>query len=279
MFKRRFIFDTDWCEDCDDCVALRFLIRNLDEDHLLLGINVNATTELSYASLKAFIEREGVDCPIALDEPKFEGLKSSYHENMAKGSPYVNADGEKSLEFYKRVLEENENVEILSVGFLNSIESVFKTYPHLIKKVKRIWIMGGKWDEQGGSEYNFNAYPVAVQASRYVVNELDVSKCYLGWEVGHDVYTGSKLSTKDMLGRALADFGCENGRPSWDPLLIMGALKDKYPTAFFREGGKEFVDENGKNYFEKSDCLRSSYLVKLYDNAYYEQIIDEVIKE
>ena len=66
--ERKFILDTDWYTDCDDCAALRYLVRKLDGGHKLLGVNVNAPTEFSYASVKAFLGNEGVDCPIAVDD-------------------------------------------------------------------------------------------------------------------------------------------------------------------------------------------------------------------
>ena len=235
---RKFILDTDWFTDCDDCVALRFLIRSLDEEHRLLGINVNATTEYSYASLKAFLENEGRAYPIALDEPYYHSEYLFYQGDMAKGSVYTNADGENSVDFYKRLLEQNDEVEILSIGFLSSIAKVFQTYPHLTKKVKKLWIMGGKWDEQGGVEYNFTCEgeeaKVARQATCFVVNELDIPKTFLGVEVACDIFTGSKLSENDMLGKAVKDYLCKSaevrkeqgqtlpkdfyirGRESWD---------------------------------------------------------------
>ena len=53
---RKFIFDTDWFTDCDDCVALRFLARNLDKEHQLLGVNVSARSEDAYVSIYAFLQ-------------------------------------------------------------------------------------------------------------------------------------------------------------------------------------------------------------------------------
>lgn len=297
--QRKFILDTDWFTDCDDCVALRFLIRSLDEKHRLLGVNINATTEYSYASMKAFMENEGKAYPIALDEPYYVSSDLFYQETMAKDSLYTNEDGEKTLDFYKRILENNDSVEILSIGFLSSIAKVFQSYPHLLKKVKRLWIMGGKWDEQGGKEYNFNADGVesVIQATRFVVNELDVEKVFLGFEMGYDVFTGSKLTENDMLGKAVKEFLCKSlnkekelgltapkdytkrGRESWDPMLILAAFYDKYEGAYAYEKGKAFVGESGENYFEKDKNGIDRYALKTHSSAYYEQIIDEIIKE
>ncbi|MBR2375357.1 MAG: nucleoside hydrolase [Clostridia bacterium] len=276
---RKFILDTDWFGDCDDCVALRFLVRNMDETHQLLGVNINAATEKAYASLRAFLDNEKVSYPIGIDEPYYWISKTYYQENMAGDSPYTNADGEKSIDFYKRLLEENDDVEILSIGFLSSIANVLQAYPHLIKKIKKLWIMGGYWEVQGGLECNFSyhEHPVATKATQFIVNELQVEKSYLGFEVGVGVYTGSQLSETDMLGRALKDHGCTKGRDSWDPMLVMAALDDKYPGAFGYQYGKAFADETGRNYFENDENGVDRYALKIHDNAYYVQAIDEVI--
>ena len=282
---RKFILDTDWFTDCDDCVALRFLLRNLDEGHRLLGVNVNATTEYSYASLKAFMDNEGVSYPIALEDPihtpSADGYNFAYQINMAKGSTHTNAEGESSLTFYKRMLEENEDVEIISIGFLTSLAKTFQAYPHLAKKVKRLWIMGGKWDEQGGLEYNFccNGNPEVINASRFIVNELDVEKIFLGGELGADVFTGSRLPQEDMLGKSLKDYGCINGRQSWDPMLVLAALYDKYKDAYDYEVGRASLGKRGESYFQPDKNGGDRYALKGKDNAYYEQTIDEIIKE
>ena len=132
--------------------------------------------------------------------------------SVAKGSTHTNAEGEGSLTFYKRMLEENEDEEIISIGFLTSLAKTFQAYPHLVKKVKRLWIMGGKRDEQGGLEYNFccNGNPEIINASRFIVNELDVEKIFLGGELGADVFTGSQLSKEDILGKSLSIFKLED---------------------------------------------------------------------
>lgn len=278
---RKFILDTDWFTDCDDCIALRFLLRNLDEKHQLLGINVNATTEYSYASVKAFLEEAGVDYPIALDEEDMYSGATRYQKNMAHGSVYTNKDAEKSVEFYHRILEENDGVEILSIGFLSSIEKVFRQYPELAQqKIKRIWAMGGKWDEEGGFEYNISGggNKLAINASRFLINEALCPITFLGFEVGATVITGRHLREKgDILFKAMQDYGTPEGRASWDPLLIMAGINDKYLDSFDFIKGNAYIDEHGKNYFTESADGKHQYIVKTKEDSYYEQIIDSFL--
>jgi hypothetical protein len=278
---RKFIFDTDWFTDCDDCVALRFLARHLDKEHILLGVNVNAPSAYAYASVRAFLENEGVSCPIAVDTDAPYKAETRYQENMAKGSPWTNADGERSLEFYKRVLEENDEVEILSVGFLSSLAQVLKAYPHLVKKIKTLWCMGGDWSKQGGREYNFvcGANPYAMDASRYIVNEVRCPQVFLGFEVGESVITAGNMPTTDMLGKAMHDWGAGEGRSSWDPMLVMLAFEDIYEGAFGRVHGRARVAENGGNYFEEDENGYQAIVVKNRPDAYYAEVIDGCVKD
>lgn len=278
---RKFILDTDWFTDCDDCVALRFLARNLDKTHRLLGVNVNVHTPYAYDSVCNFLQNEGVDCPVAVDENGIYAGHTRYQKNMAGDKRLENNVAERSLDLYKKLLEENDDVEILSIGFLNSLAAVLKTYPHLVKKIKTIWCMGGDWSKQGGKEYNFSCGDDrrAIDASRFIVNEVECKQVFLGVECGVDVITGGNLSEKDMLGKAMHDWGAANGRSSWDPMLIMAAFDDKFNGAFDHVVGKASVDEKGLNYFEEKESGDQAYVIKKRPNAYYEETIDGYVKE
>ena len=281
---RKFIFDTDWFTDCDDCVALRFLARNLDGEHRLLGVNVNVDTPYSYASVCAFLKNEGVVCPVAVDKNGIYDGETRYQKNMAAAAPNFNdssLSAPTSLDFYKKLLEENDEVEILSVGFLNSLAAVLKAYPKLVEKIKTVWCMGGDWSKQGGREYNFSCdgNERAIAASRFIVNEVACKQVFLGVEVGASVLTGGDLPKDDMLGRAMFDWGAEHGRSSWDPMLVMAAFDDKFKGAFELVTGRATVDENGCNYFEKQNTGEQAYVVKRLPDSYYEETINGYLKE
>lgn len=271
---RKFILDTDWFTDCDDCVALRFLARNVDKEHELLGVNINARTEDAAASLYAFLQAEKVNCTIGIEREKLYFEPTRYQKAMAKGIAFTNENALDSLEFYKNILEKNDGVEIISIGFLNSIERVFKAYPYLIEKVKALWIMGGNWREQGGKEYNFSANENAIRASSFVVNELPCRQVYLGFETGVSVITGGNLPKDDILFQAMKDWGAETGRCSWDPMTVMLAFHDKFQGAFTYEIGRARVDETGANYFEKDENGRQAFVVKTKPDSYYQEIIN-----
>ena len=278
---RKFVLETDWYTDVDDCVALRFLIRSLDEQHVLLGVNINSPCLKAYASIKAFMQNENFDCPVALDrEDQYTG-KALYQSRMAGDSELTNTDAERTLDFYRRILGENEGVEIISIGFLNSLEEVFKAYPELAeKKISKIWCMGGRWDREGEKNWNFSekGNPTAMRASRFIVNETNVPMTFLGWECGHSVITGGKLPEEDMLKQALNDFGFGDGRSSWDPMTAALALEDKYGLLFDRKKYTVRLDEECRNFFTPDENSNREILSKLYPDAFYEDLINRVIE-
>ena len=58
---RKFILGTDWWDDCDDAVALRLLTTHIKSGKVeLLGIGLNACMSDSVASIKGFLEADGV---------------------------------------------------------------------------------------------------------------------------------------------------------------------------------------------------------------------------
>ena len=278
---RKYIFDTDWFTDCDDCVALRFLARNLDESHKLLGVNVNVDSPYAYESVCAFLKNEGVDCPVAVDQNGRYAGETKYQKNMAlQNAVAVKNQPISSMDFYKSILEENDEVEILSVGFLSSLAAVLRAYPALVKKIKTIWCMGGDWSKQGGREYNFCADgdARAIAATRFIVNELSCNQVFLGFEVGESVLTGGGLTADDMLGRAMRDWGAEHGRCSWDPMLVLAAFDDKFVGAFGYVSGKAYADEGGRNYFDEDGAGRQAYVLKKMPDGYYEETINGFLK-
>ena len=108
---------------------------------------------------------------------------------------------------------------------------------------------------------------------------MDAEKVFLGGELGADVFTGSRLSQEDILGKSLKDYGCTNGRQSWDPMLVLAAFYDKYEDAYDYQVGRASLGNRGGSCFQIDKNGRDRYALKGKNNAYYEQTIDEIIKE
>lgn len=288
---RTFILGTDWGEDCDDCVAVRILARAHQKGEInLLGIGINTLTDISAPSLYRFLEKEGVMRPIGVDKNCPHQIKYvTYQKRLAAETDKTNEDFEDSVRLYRRLLAESDgNVEILEVGFLQVIAGALLSQPDDIseksgmelfrEKVKKIWIMGGKWDQQAGEEYNLCKYQFARDASHAFVSSCPCPITFLGWEVGHDLITGTRLPKDDFLYLTLADHGSGNGRESWDPMLAVLALTNDNEKAGYKTvKGTATVDKDGKNYFEENENGKDEYVVKAHPDEYYSNIIDNLI--
>lgn len=288
---RKIIFGTDWFTDCDDAVALRLVCRYVRSKKIeLLGIGINACIEDSVASLKGFLSAEGIDgIPIGIDfdAVDYEGTPT-YQKRLANICPSVsNSDAEDAVRMYRRLLANaNDCVEIIEVGYPQILSELLKSSPDDIskkngvelvsEKVSKFWLMAGKWDGDGEKEHNFCHSHRSRKAGKEFCELCPVGVTFLGWEIGYGVITGGSLNENDHLKKVLVDYGSENGRHSWDPMLTLLALiGDEKRAGYSTVSGKASVDEStGANFFEKDINGQHKFVVKMYENDYYEQQIN-----
>ena len=293
---RNLILGTDWGSDCDDCVAMRVAARFHKKGEInLLGIGINCVKEHAYASIKSFLYKEGVDIPVGIDPRSHETEGWTWTENyqprLAKDMPHLsNDDAESGVRVYRRAIAEAEGkVDIMEIGFLQILGDFLrsegddispKTGMELCReKVEKIWLMAGRWDIDGGREFNIACSPLTREASNYIFDNCPVPIVCLGWEVGDPVITGSKLNHEDYLWQAMNDHGFPNGRSSWDPMLVyLTILGDTEKAGYDVVTGKASLEiDTGKNHFEVREDGIHQYIVKNKPDSYYADIIDEII--
>ena len=298
MSKRNIILGTDWWTDCDDAVAIRILARaHKNKEINLLAIGINACMELSVTSLDGFLSSEGVnDVPLGIDleatdfggTPRFQTATASLAKRYK-----CNEDAEDAVRLYRRVLSESDGkVEIIEIGFLNVISDVLmsqaddisdKTGLELVReKVSKVWVMAGKWDEDGGQEHNFNNNVRSRKAGETFCRLCPVPVTFLGFEVGDPVISGGEavLTEGDILLKLMREHGSEHGRSSWDPMTVLLALVgDGKEAGYDVVVGKASVDEaDGANHFTKAPEGLHSYVIKSREDSYYEGAINALIK-
>lgn len=292
---RNFILGTDWWTDCDDAVAMRLLARFVKDKKInLLGIAINACMPYSVASLSGFLAADGVtNIPLGLDFSATDfGGRPPYQQRLAETLCPLgkNEDAESAVRLYRRLLAESaEKVEIVEIGFLQAVTALFeskaddispKSGMELVKeKVEKFWVMAGKWDKDGEKEHNFCLTDVSRRAGEEFCRLCPVPVTFLGWEVGFDVISGSRLAPNDHLYRVLCDHGSQNGRSSWDPMLVLLALiGDEKEAGYATVRGTATVDVlSGANYFEESENGNHLYVVKAKPNEYYSEAIDRYL--
>lgn len=290
---RQLILGTDWWTDCDDAVALRLLTRAVNSGEIrLLGVGINACMEHSVASLKAFLKNDGLsDIPIGIDASATDYSGTPlYQKRLAELMTGVsNADAEDAVKLYRRLLAEAEGeVEIVEIGFLQVIAAVLKSGGDGIspksgaelfrEKVKKVWVMAGKWDADGEREHNFCLTPRSRAAGKEFCELCPVPVTFLGWEIGFGVLSGGNLSENDLLYQVLLDHGSSGGRHSWDPMLVlMALLGDEERAGYGTVCGTASVDaESGANYFAKG-CGKHKFVLKKQADSYYENEINSRI--
>ena len=293
---RNFILGTDWWTDCDDAVALRLLARAHKSGEICLkGIAINACMECSVASLDGFLSAEGVsDVPIGIDLAATDfGGKPPYQKRLSalRQNYLTNADAEDAVRLYRKILAEaTEPVEIVEIGFLQVISNVLLSPADDIseldgmelfrRKVKKVWLMAGKWDDENGKEHNFSFNHRTRQGAAYFCGNCPVPVTFLGWEVAFDVITGGAVSESDVLHQVLCDFGLPEGRSSWDPMLaLLAIVGDEYEAGYNVIRGKASVEEeSGINHFEEDADGMHAYVIKRFNNEYYvEQIHQRIV--
>ena len=293
---RKFILGTDFWTDCDDCVALRLLTRAVKAGEVsLLGVAINACMEHSVASLVGFLRADGVlGVPVGLDRDATDyGGAPPYQKRLAErfAPDLSNACAEDALSLYRRLLAESADgeVELLEIGYPQVLAALLtsegdayspKDGRTLVKeKVKKIWMMAGKWDKDGERENNFCRADRSRRAGEILCRLCPVPVTFLGWEIGINVLTGGALDKDDHLYLALLDHGSEKGRHSWDPMLVhMALVGDEEKAGYKTVRGQASVDaETGANHFRPDPNGLHTYVVKAKDDAFYVDAIDRLL--
>ena len=292
---KKVILGTDWWTDCDDAVALRIITKKIKEKEIeLLGVVIHACMEYSASSLEGFLLKDGIkNVPIGLDfeatdfggNPPFQKRLSVYSEKHKDNSSAVPA-----TRLYRKLLSDaEEKVEIFEIGFMQAFAALLQSPPDDIssksgmelvsEKVEKIWVMAGKWDKDGECEHNFCLNERSRKAGEYFCKNCPVPVTFLGFEVGKTVISGGNLPEGDHLLDVLRDRRSENGRSSWDPMLVLlGLIGDEEKAGYETVRGFASVDaETGANFFRRDELGAHIYVVKKFPDEFYRDMINEII--
>lgn len=292
---RKFILGTDWWTDCDDAVAVRVLARSVKAGKIdLLGVGINACMKDSVSSLDAFLHHEGMELPIGIDHAAVD--YTGYHTFQMRMAPKAvkyksNEDAEDAVRLYRRLLAGADGkVEILEIGFLQVIANVLQSDGDDIspfsgmelfeQKVEKVWVMAGKWDDDPGSEHNFNLTWRSREAGDIFCRLCPVPVTFLGFEAGVNVISGGNLQPGDMLYDLLQDHGSYNGRSSWDPMTaLMAVIGDEAAAGYDVVCGRAYVDPvTGWNSFVEIPAGPHKYVKCKHAPEEYAAQINKIIE-
>ena len=143
-------------------------------------------------------------------------------------------------------------------------------------------MMAGNWaDENGGFENNFARNPLSRASASFLCQMWPTPITFLGFEVGEKILTGGNLrSEKDLLHLAMKTMGFENGRSSWDPMLmLMACIGNEKEAGYSRVCGTANVDAaSGMNSFRPGAGLHC-YVKKLNADEVYQTAINRILAQ
>ena len=231
------VLETDFCTDVDDVAALALLCGEAKRhpgSFPIGGVSCNVASPFTAPAVKAILAAFGLqDVPVGVtdDPPPPSGNESSYLAALAASRRGADpATACPARELYRRIFAEaaDGSVDVISIGFLNTLDEVLADSPALFRrKVRAVWAMAGGFARCAGyAETNVRERP---EASRRFLDAWDGPIVFVGFESGEKVITDlSGLPPKcgaHPLAEAFRRYcGPSMKRPSWDPVTVDFAI-------------------------------------------------------
>ena len=274
MEKIKVILDTDLGSDCDDAGALA-LLHNLEKQNRakILAVTHCATEIGGAVSVKAINEYYGnADIPVGRNqgEPFLECARCKIFTPYIM-EEYLKSNSmpefEEAVRLMRRMLVENRNVTIISIGILNNICGLLKSPPDDIsllsgyelieQSVDEMYVMGGHFENLSISEHNIAC---DILSARYVADNFPKPIVYCGFEIGEKIRTGKLLKgalDENPVKKIYSIYSRDALRESWDPITAYAAVeknneflkKSSYFNISFDDDGKVRYNESGKDCF------------------------------
>ena len=273
MKNLNFVLDTDVGCDCDDIIAIAYLIYAKRK----FGFNFKAITHSNgagatglsaIASVFTFYGEELP--PLGEEKGKFVNDTTSYAYAME--NKFGKYDGKiyPAKDLLRKTLAEceDDSVVICAIGpFTNIANLLLSTgdeYSPLSgvklvkKKVKKLVVMAGQFDKHV-AEWNVK---VDVTASQNMANLCPVPTYFLPFEVGENMITGGPIIAScgednpvslSLIKMHFGDVDKIGGRHSWDPASAVYAIEGVKDFFIESESGKVTVDDEGQTTFTPSE--------------------------
>jgi purine nucleosidase len=234
---RKLIIDAD--TGSDDAVALILAYRNLEQSQILGVSVVSGNVPLQQAAINTQYVNELCELLIPIYKGESKPLTREYKEvfssaeaneialsygNLSTSAQHVHGiDGlgdigllpqnisfetDTAQEFYEKALNENDSVDLVTLGPLTNIALLVQNYPDLLHKINHCYIMGGSSNALGNvtkfAEYNFWVDPEAAD----IVLNSGIPITMIGWDPSlYDAMIDSaKITEIDLLDTKYSKF-------------------------------------------------------------------------
>ena len=172
---RKIIIDCD--PGHDDAMAIMLAAAHPEALDILGIVTVAGNQTIDKVTMNAckVLTILGKEIPVirGAEKPLMRVLKTApeAHGESGMDGPFVREiraveSDENALEFYRRILEQEEKVTIVAIGPLTNVAMVLKKYPMLKDKIECISLMGGSvysGNITSKAEFNFYVDPEAAE--------------------------------------------------------------------------------------------------------------------
>jgi len=271
MKKTELIFDTDIGADCDDVMALAYLVyarRNLGLD--LKAVVVSNGCEYGASAVRAFFEELSEEIPPIGAPAKPLKAYNGYTKELAErfGTVKEPIIAPNAVKVMRSALVESEKAVICAVGAFTNVAALLESEPDEIsdlngvelvrQKCSQVVLMAGIFDPNV-ERVEWNVH-LDIPATQIVVKKCPVDLFFLPSETGINVLTGTPAierygNTNSLVASFLSrkDVRERNNRPSWDPLSAVFAVEGECALFELTKNGKIHVSDEGKTTFEQDE--------------------------
>ena len=267
MEQLNLILDTDLGSDCDDMMALTYLVYAAHHK----GVNLCAVTHSNGCTegpdaCRVFFEHLGERVPpIGKAAVEMKAYDHYCREVVARfdksEEPHTYPD---AVSVLRRALVENDNVVICAVGAMTNIAALLGSEPDDIssldgvslvrERCEKLVLMAGIFDPADTrTEWNVH---LDIPAAKVLAERCPVPVIWLPSETGAEIVTGGPIieafgedTPLSLSFRLFPGVLKKGGRPSWDPATTLYAVEGC--AEFFTEtpDGTVTVDDDGKTVY------------------------------
>lgn len=274
MKEKEIILDTDVGSDCDDMMAIAYLVHATKKFGVSLdAITYSHTCPHAIAAIRALLRSLGSPIPpigrMDCEWQEKENYSKAVAKKFAVKQDYQ--DVPPAVKVLRQALVKSEKAVLCAIGPLTNIANLLTSQAdeisplngvELVKeKCERLVVMGGRFtDEENGErlpEWNFR---IDIKGTKTVVELCPVPAVFLPFEVGVKVLTGGVIMDKygedTPLSLSFLKFGDtkeRGGRFSWDPITAVYAVEGCKDWLEESVSGKVYVDENGVSRFVEQE--------------------------
>ncbi|MBE6619179.1 MAG: hypothetical protein E7626_05285 [Ruminococcaceae bacterium] len=264
----KLILDTDVGSDCDDMMAISYMIA-AEKKGLVdpLAITISHPAPYAAAGIRGLYRSYGASAPVmgqmSKETPRGDWYGQKIYEKFGKECDLAPVEDAVTL-LRKTLAESDGDITLCAIGPLNNMTDLLESKGDGIsplcgvdlvrEKCSKVVLMAGGFvpDEDGKNRPEWNV-KVCTESSRRFFELCENEVYMLPWEAAHTMITGKRavkeLGDSTPLTLSFINFHGSEGRSSWDPATLLWALEGNRDLFTLTEAGRVTVDEIARTEF------------------------------